>query len=58
MCSCIIEFIKQVWGKEIKCEACRSFKSFFCNEPNKFNNTEAVMLDYYHMTQNYFEITF
>ena len=36
----LIEF-----GKEIKCEACRAFYLFFCNEFNKFNNTRARMLD-------------
>ena len=28
-CSCFIEFIKRVGGKEIKCEACRAFYLFF-----------------------------
>ena len=29
MCSCLIELIKLVGEKEIKCEACREFYLFF-----------------------------
>ena len=29
----------------IKCEACRAFYHFFCNEFSKFTNTGARMLD-------------
>ena len=47
------------WEKEIKCEACRAFYLFFCNEFIKFNNTEARMLDsIYHMTIKLFGNTF
>ena len=30
-CSCFIEFIKRVGGKEIKCKACRAFYRFFAS---------------------------
>ena len=49
MCSCFIEFIKQVEKK----------RSLFRNKFNKFNNTGARMLDsIYHMTLKLFEIMF
>ena len=49
-CSCFIDFIKRLGGKEIKCQACRVLY-LFCNKFNKFNNTGARMLDsIYHMT--------
>ena len=42
-------------GKEIKCEACRTFYLFFRNVLNIFNNTRARMLDsIYHMTLRLF----
>ena len=42
-----------------KCEACRTFFLFFPKEFNKFNNTEARMLDsIYHITLNVFEMAF
>ena len=38
-CSCIIEFIKLVAKKEIKCSASLAFFLFFPNSFNKFNKT-------------------
>ena len=38
-------------GKVIKCEACRAFYHFFCNEVHKFNNKrERMLYSIYHMT--------
>ena len=37
--------MKRVGENVIKCEACQAFYRFFRNEFNKFNNTEARMLD-------------
>ena len=50
-CSCHIELIKRVGGKEIKCQACLAFNLFFATRLIKINNTGARMLDsFYHMT--------
>ena len=47
----LLNLLNELGGKVIKCEACRAFYHFFCNEFNKFNNTGARMLDsIYHMT--------
>ena len=47
----IIEVIKRVAGKKIRCEALLSILSIFPSELNKFNNTEAGMqYSIYHMT--------
>ena len=52
MCSCFIEFIKQVAKK------CLAFYHF-CNKFNKFNNTSAQMLEsIHHMTLELIKITF
>ena len=48
-CSCFIEFIKQVGGRD-KIRGLPSILSLFRNSFNKFNNTKARMLDsIYHM---------
>ena len=44
MCSCFIEFIKQV-GKSDKMRGLLCILLLFCNKFNKFNNIRAQMSD-------------
>ena len=53
-CSCFIEFIKRVEEKRYNVKFAELL-TLFRNKFNKFNNTEARMLEsIYHMTLNFF----
>ena len=53
MCSCLIEFIKQVGKREIKYEACRALYCSF--ERRLIKSYRGMNAKFY---QNYFEIVF
>ena len=55
----VLLFLLKELGKSDKMRGLQGSLSLFRNEFNNFNNTRAQMLDsIYHMTSDYFEISF